>query len=138
MSDPFGTDPFESSPGGFPPPVRPSTVTPCGNGVRLGASLLDLLLFIVTCGIGWLVWWVVLWQQSTTPGKKMLGLRIVDLNTGAPATMQQMLLRELVGTILDIVTSGLVTLVSAVLVLVTPTRQAVWDYLARTTVVKES
>ena len=62
MSDPFGTDPFESSSGGFPPPVRPTTVEPCGNGIRLGAALLELLLFIVTCGIGWLIWWVVLWQ----------------------------------------------------------------------------
>lgn len=138
MSDPFGSDPFDSPSGAYPPPVRPSTVTPCGNGIRLGAALLEVLLFVVTCGIGWLVWWVVLWQQSTTPAKKILGLRIVDVNTGAPATMQQMLLRELVGSILDLVTSGLVSLVSAVLILVTPTRQGVWDYLARTTVVKES
>lgn len=139
MSDPFGTDPFESSPGGFPPPARPSTVTPCENGVRLGATLLDALLFIVTCGIGWLVWDIVLWQQATSPAKKMLGLRIVDLNTGAPATMQQMLLREGLGKIvIGAVTSGLVSLVSAVVILVTPTRQGVWDYLSKTTVVKES
>ena len=138
MSDPFGTDPFESSSGGFPPPVRPTTVEPCGNGIRLGAALLELLLIIVTCGIGWLIWWVVLWQQSTTPAKKMLGLRIVDLNTGAPATMQQMLLREGLGKIvIGAITSGLVSLVSAVLILVTPTRQGVWDYLSKTTVVKE-
>lgn len=130
MSDPFGSMP--------PPPPAAGGVTPCENGVRLGAMLLDALLFVVTCGIGWLIWDIVLWQQATSPAKKMLKLRIVDLNTGAPATMQQMLLRELVGSILDLVTSGLVSLVSAVLVLVTPTRQAVWDYLARTTVVKES
>ena len=120
-----------------PPPSVGGGVTPCDNGVRLGATLLDALLFIVTCGIGWLIWDIVLWQQATSPAKKMLGLRIVDLNTGAPATMQQMLLRELVGSILDLVSSGLVSLVSAVLILVTPTRQGVWDYLARTTVVKE-
>jgi len=107
--------------------------------VRLGATLLDALLFIVTCGIGWLVWDIVLWQQATSPAKKMLGLRIVDLNTGAPATMQQMLLREGLGKIvIGAVTSGLASLVSAVLILVTPTRQGVWDYLSKTTVVKES
>ena len=139
MSDPFSSPP--------PPPGGNSQssfglpgggVVPCGHGVRLGALALDSLLFVVTCGIGWLVWSIVLWQQATSPAKKMLGLRIVDLNTGAPATMQQMLLRELLGKIvLGSVTSGATGIVSAVLVLVTPTRQGVWDYLSKTTVVSE-
>ena len=139
MSDPFSSPP--------PPPGGSSQssfelpgggVVPCGHGVRLGALALDLLLVVVTCGIGWLVWSIVLWQQATSPAKKMLGLRIVDLNTGAPATMQQMLLRELLGKIvLGSVTSGATGIVSAVLVLVTPTRQGVWDYLSKTTVVSE-
>lgn len=136
MSDPFSSPP--------PPPSTWSgssgssgSVTPCDNGVRFGASVLDLLLFIVTCGIGWLIWSIVLWQHATSPAKKMLGLTIVDLQTGAPATMQQMLLREGLGkTVIGSITSGLVTLVSAVLILVTPSRQGVWDYLSKTTVVK--
>ena len=130
--------PFESE---FPPPPPPSLrgVVPCGNGVRLGAMLLDVLLLILTCGIGWLIWDIVLWQQATSPAKKMLGLRIVDLNTGAPATMQQMLLREGLGKIvIGAITGGLVSFVSAILILVTPTRQGVWDYLSKTTVVKEA
>ena len=126
--------PFES----LPPPPPPAGAVPCENGVRFAAMLLDTLLFVVTCGIGWLIWDIVLWQQATSPAKKMLKLRIVDLNTGAPATMQQMLLREGLGKIvIGTVTSGLVTLVSAILILVTPTRQGVWDYLSKTTVVKE-
>ena len=140
MSDPFSSPP--------PPPPSGNSgssfglpgggVVPCSHGVRLGALALDSLLFVVTCGIGWLIWNIVLWQQATSPAKKMLGLRIVDLNTGAPAAMQQMLLRELVGKIvLSSVTSGVTGLVSAVLVLVTPTRQGVWDYLSKTTVVSE-
>ena len=112
-------------------------MTPCDNGARFGAFVLDILLAIVTCGIGWLIWSIVLWQQSTSPAKKMLGLKIVDLQTGAPATMQQMLLREGLGKIvIGSITSGLVSLVSAVLILVTPSRQGVWDYLSKTTVVK--
>lgn len=130
----FVGTPFES----LPPPPPPAGVVPCENGVRFAAMLLDTLLFVVTCGIGWLIWDIVLWQQATSPAKKMLKLRIVDLNTGAPATMQQMLLREGLGKIvIGTVTSGLVTLVSAILILVTPTRQGVWDYLSKTTVVKE-
>ena len=136
MSDPFSS----------PPPLPPSNgsgssstgVVPCGNGTRVWATILDGLLFIVTCGIGWLIWSIVVWQQSTSPAKKMLKLKIVDLNTGAPASMVQMLLREVLGKIvLSTVTSGLTTLVGAVLILVVPSRQGVWDYISKTTVVRE-
>ena len=136
MSDPFST----------PPPPPPSNnsgsqapgVVACGNGVRLWATVLDGLLFIVTCGIGWLIWSIVLWQQSTSPAKKMLNLKIVDINTGAPASMQQMLLREVLGKIvLSTVSSGVSTLIGAVLILVVPSRQGVWDYISKTTVIRE-
>ena len=126
-----------SNPFAFPPQSpQNSGVVPCGNGVRFGAFLLDLLLLIVTCVIGWLIWSIVLYGQSTSPAKKMLGLYVVDLQTGAPATMQQMLLRELVGKIVLGSITGIVSLISAVLILIQPTRQGVWDYISKTTVVK--
>jgi len=128
MSNPFSSPP--------PPPPSSSGVVPCGNGVRFGAFALDFVLLIVTCGIGWLIWSIVLWGQSTSPAKKMLGLYIVDLQTGAPATMQQMLLRELLGKIVLGYVTGIVGIISAVLILVQPTRQGVWDYISRTTVVR--
>lgn len=135
MSDPFSS----------PPPLPPSSnsvsfsagVVPCGNGVRFGALLLDSLLFIVTCGIGWLIWDIVLWQQSTSPAKKMLNLKIVDINTGAPASMVQMLLREGLGKIVLSAITGIVGIISAILILVVPSRQGVWDYISKTTVVRE-
>ena len=135
MSDPFSS----------PPPPPPSNnassfsagVVPCGNGVRLGALLLDSLLFVVTCGIGWLIWSIVLWQQSTSPAKKMLNLKIVDINTGAPASMVQMLLREGLGKIVLSAITGIVGIISAILILVVPSRQGVWDYISKTTVVRE-
>ena len=136
MSDPFSSPPP-------PPPSNNSSsfsagVVPCGNGVRLGALLLDSLLFVVTCGIGWLIWSIVLWQQSTSPAKKMLNLKIVDINTGAPASMVQMLLREGLGKIVLSAITGIVGIVSAILILVVPSRQGVWDYISKTTVVRES
>ena len=134
MSDPFSSPP--------PPPSRSSGslgtgVVPCGNGVRFGALLLDSLLFVVTCGIGCLIWDIVLWQQSTSPAKKMLNLKIVDINTGAPASMVQMLLREGLGKIVLSAITGIVGIISAVLILVVPSRQGVWDYISKTTVVRE-
>ncbi|NCX05729.1 MAG: hypothetical protein EBW68_08135 [Actinobacteria bacterium] len=135
MSDPF------SSPPPPPPPSNSSGslgigVVPCGNGVRFGALLLDSLLFVVTCGIGWFIWNIVLWQQSTSPAKKMLNLKIVDINTGAPASMVQMLLREGLGKIVLSAITGIVGIVSAILILVMPSRQGVWDFIAKTTVVR--
>jgi uncharacterized RDD family membrane protein YckC len=134
MSDPFSTPP--------PPPSNSSGslgtgVVPCGNGVRFGAFLLEGLLFVVTCGIGWLIWDIVLWQQSTSPAKKMLNLKIVDINTGAPASMVQMLLREGLGKIVLSAITGVVGFVSAILILVVPSHQGVWDFIAKTTVVRE-
>ena len=134
----------------FPPPPPPPSwssgfagtagaspaVAPVSVGTRVGASLLDVLLMIVTLGIGWIIWAVVLLKESTSPAKKMMGLAIVDVNTGAPATMTQMVLREIVGKwVLGSVT-GIVTLASFVMLFVTPNRQAVWDFIGTTTVVR--
>jgi uncharacterized RDD family membrane protein YckC len=67
----------------------------------------------------------------------MLNLKIVDINTGAPASMVQMLLREGLGKIVLSAITGVVGIISAVLILVVPSRQGVWDYISKTTVVRE-
>jgi uncharacterized RDD family membrane protein YckC len=67
----------------------------------------------------------------------MLNLKIVDINTGAPATMVQMLLREGLGKIVLSAITGIVGIISAILILVVPSRQGVWDYISKTTVVRE-
>ena len=138
----------------FPPPSFPMAPTPVGNGRRFGAFLLDGVLTVLTCGIGWLIWSVVLWQQSTSPAKKMLKMRVVDARTGAPATMNQMVMRELVSKLVLVVglnylglsvgidmavgLGNLVTLASAVMVLATAPRRAVWDHIAGTVVTDAS
>ena len=105
-------------------------------GQRIWAAVLDGLLMLVTLWIGWFIWSIVLFKQSTSPAKKMMGLQIVDVNTGGPATMQQMLLREILGKwILGSVT-GVIHLASAVMIFVMPKRQAVWDFIGSTTVAK--
>jgi uncharacterized RDD family membrane protein YckC len=109
---------------------------PSSVGRRVGASLLDVLLMVVTLFIGWFIWSIVLWKQSTSPAKKMLGMRVVDANTRAPATMQQMVMREVVGKwVVGSVAAGLANLASFVMLFVTPKRQAVWDYIGGTTVI---
>lgn len=134
----------------FPPPAFPVAPVPVSNGRRFGAFLLDGALTVLTCGIGWLIWSVVLWQQSTSPAKKMLKMRVVDAKTGAPANINQMVKRELVSKLVLVIAlnylgvfigidfavglGNLVTLASGVMVLATASRQAVWDYIAGTVV----
>src|SRR4051794_34394459 len=64
------------------------------SGRRLGAYCLEFVLMIVTLGIGWTIWSIVLWGQGQSPAKKVLGLRVVKLQTGKAATRGTMFLRE--------------------------------------------
>lgn len=102
-------------------------------------------------------WTRNLWRKSTSPGKSFVKLRVVDARTGAPASMGQMIRREIVGKYgillvpaaifssgsdgntndtLIFALMGAHVLVGIVLMLRTPKRQATWDYIAKTTVVK--
>ena len=133
-----------------PPPPAPGALhgsvpmygvtapVPVNNGARFWAAVLDGVLMVVTLFIGWIIWSVVLYSQSTSPAKKILGLQIVDAKTGAPATMQQMLLREVLGKmVLSPISRGVTSLVSAVMILVMPNRQGIHDYIAKTVVVRK-
>jgi hypothetical protein len=55
-----------------------------GLGRRVGALALTPLLFVITLGIGWIVWSVVEWRQGRTPSYRLLGLRIVRCSDERP------------------------------------------------------
>lgn len=130
----------------YPPPPPPSAAPAPAEGAvstqlasagsRVGAALLDALLMVVTLFIGWLIWSIVLWKQSTSPAKKMLGMVVLDANTGAPASVKQMVMREVVGKWVVGSVTGVVTLASIVMLWATPRRQTVWDYIGTTTVAR--
>lgn len=127
---PVSPPPFNASSNGAPVPVN--------NGARFWAAVVDVVLMVVTLFVGWLIWSVVLYSQSTSPAKKMFGMQIVDAKTGAPATMQQMLLREVLGKlVLGSITRSITGIVSAVMILVTPSRQGIHDYIGKTVVVRK-
>lgn len=127
---------------GFPPPPPPlsaPTLPPtqlASAGSRIGAALLDALLMVVTLFVGWLIWSIVLWKQSSSPAKKMLGMVVIDANTGAPATIRQMVMREVLGKWVVGSVTGIVALASLVMLWATPRRQTVWDYIGTTVVVR--
>ena len=61
---------------------------------RLGQAFLEYALIIVTLGIGYLVWTLIILGQGQTPGKQVLKLRVYDSTTGKPAKWGHMFLRE--------------------------------------------
>ncbi len=46
--------------------------------------MLSLGLAVVTLIVGYVVWAIVAWRKSTSPAKHLLGMRVVDANTGLP------------------------------------------------------
>lgn len=61
---------------------------------RLGGRAVDLAMYSVTFGIGWLIWSLVVWGQGQTPGKQIVKLRVYDKTTGKPAKWGHMAIRE--------------------------------------------
>ena len=59
----------------------PSNVTSASPGIRLGSYLLEIVLFIFTLGIGWLIWAATIGGTGQTPAKRLLNLRVIGCDT---------------------------------------------------------
>lgn len=81
------------SPGGL---QAPASTTPelSSVGKRFGAFCLDVLLSIVTLGIGWLVWLFVIMGRGQTPAKQLLHMRVVRADDGGAVSYGKMFVRE--------------------------------------------
>ena len=109
-------------------------------GARLGAYLLEILFVIVTLGIGWIIWSLIIWGKGTTPGHQVLRLYFVSENTGKTATWGHTALREvvmkgLVGGFLSTITVGIYFIVDSLFV-IRPDRRTIHDMLSSTLVVQ--
>jgi uncharacterized RDD family membrane protein YckC len=115
------------------------SIIKCTPGARLGAFLMDALLSVVTLGIGWLIWSLIVWQKGTTPGHQVLKQKIVDEQTGETFTWGRMALRELVfkGIVIgvgSIFTLGILWVVDSLFV-VREDRKTIHDMMSRSLVV---
>lgn len=95
--------------------------------ILFGVSLLALVLLFLMHA------YYVYFESTSgqTPGKKALGLRVVDLN-GGPITRKQAVYREMIRWYVD----GLFIFPAFIAMSSTPRRQRVGDILAKTMVVK--
>ena len=64
------------------------------QGRRLAGAVLDGLIFVLTLGIGWVIWYLVAARGGQSPAKRLLGTRVIR-EDGAVASLSWMLIRDL-------------------------------------------
>ena len=112
--------------------VLPQGVQPRSIGRVAAAYTLDVLLFIVTLGIGYLAWAVVTWGSGQTPAQKLLGLRCWRPEASRPASRGQMAIRQSTGLLLN----GEL-LMGPLILLVSKDRTSVGDFFVGTVVLHD-
>jgi uncharacterized RDD family membrane protein YckC len=115
--------------------VLPQGVQLASVGRRIGAYFLAFPLFIVTLGIGYVIWGLIVWGQGQTPALQVLGMRCWRPETGSVASWWWMALREIAGAI----GHGIViaAVLSFVLMVTSKERKSLHDYIAGTVVVHD-
>ena len=102
---------------------------------RLAGFALDVLLFFVTLGIGWLVWSWFEWDRGRTPGKRLVGTTVIDTD-GESLGRRGMARRALVkgvALMAGLLTLGVLWWLAAAPVLWRG-RRTTWDRVAHTNV----
>jgi uncharacterized RDD family membrane protein YckC len=61
---------------------------------RIGAGAVDVGLYIVTLGIGWIIWNIVTMTKGQSPGKSLLKVRVINKANGQPARWGHMFIRQ--------------------------------------------
>lgn len=120
---------------------RAPTMALASPWLRLAALLINMVLFVVTFGVGYLVVTLFLWRQGTNAGKRLLGLRVVKADTGRTCGFGDMLVRNVVVgwfglSILGALTFSIGHVVDALMVF-GDRRQRLTDKVAGTLVVQD-
>lgn len=106
-------------------------------GRRIGAYFLAIPLAIVTLGIGYIIWGLIVWANGQTPALQVLGMRCWRPETGRIAGWGWMALREIVGRLVEGILSLITLLVSFILMCTRPDRKAIHDLIAGTIVLHD-
>jgi uncharacterized RDD family membrane protein YckC len=117
--------------------VLPNGTQLASVGRRIGAAFLAIPLSIVTLGIGYLIWGLILWGRGQTPTYQVLGMRCWRPETGRVAGWWWMALREIIGGIVEGILSIITELVSFILFLSTKEHRSLHDMVAGTVVLHD-
>jgi uncharacterized RDD family membrane protein YckC len=123
---------------GAPPPGYPPNLSSAGK--RFGAFLLEAVLAIVTLGIGWIIWDLIVWKDGRSPAKQVLKMRILNAQTGQPLTWSESFVRNFLcyGLIGAIPLLGALYRIVGACYVFNPDRRALWDRMVNSIVVDEN
>ena len=113
----------------------PPGVTLAPVGRRIGAFFLSIVLFIVTLGIGFIIWGLVLWGRGTSPAFSVLKMKVWKPDQNQSATFGTMALRNIVGGIVQGFIGFITGLVSFIMFVATDQHKGLPDTVASTIVV---
>lgn len=105
-------------------------------GRRIGGYFMELLLMIVTLGIGYFIWLLVVWARGQTPGKQVLGMYCYRPSTSSTASWGYMLLRWFGQVLESFVPLGFV--VTSIMMIVSDEHKALHDHIAGTVVLHQA
>ena len=106
-------------------------------GRRIGAWFLAIPLAIVTLGIGYIIWGLIVWGNGQTPALQVLGMRCWRPETNRVAGFWWMALREIPGRIIDGILGFITQVTSFVLFVAGKEHKALHDWIAGTVVLRD-
>ena len=115
----------------------PVGVDLASSGRRIGAWFLSIPLAIVTLGIGYAIWGLIVWGRGQTPALQVLGMRCWRPETGRVAGWGWMALREIVGRFAEGLLGPITLVLSLVLMVSDRERKSLHDLIAGTVVLRD-
>jgi uncharacterized RDD family membrane protein YckC len=106
-------------------------------GRRVGAFFLGIGLAIITLGIGYVIWGLIVWANGQTPALQVLGMRCWRPETGRVAGWWWMALREIAGRFVESILGLISDIASFILMLATKERKSLHDFIAGTVVLHD-
>lgn len=117
--------------------VLPQGVQLATVGRRIGAWFLAIPLAIVTLGIGYLIWGLIVWPNGQTPALQALGMRCWRPDEARVPGFWWMALREIPGRIVEGLLGFITGIVAFVLFLARNDHRSLHDLVAGTVVVHD-
>jgi uncharacterized RDD family membrane protein YckC len=117
--------------------LLPDGVQLASIGRRIGAWFLAIPLAIVTLGIGYVIWGLIVWGRGQTPALQVLGMRVWRPQTNRVATWGWMALREIIGRFAEGILSIITLLASFILMCAGKERKTIHDHIAGTVVLHD-
>jgi uncharacterized RDD family membrane protein YckC len=108
-----------------------------GLGRRIGAFFLAFPLAVVTLGIGYIIWGLIVWGKGTTPALQVLGCRCWRPEENSVPGWGWMAVRNVIGCFVVERIITLIGLVSFVLMCVNKDRKSLHDMIGGTVVLHD-